>query len=164
MMQEEQFTAKVWNFHLAKDPWYKDILRKEMVNEIKSCKYIHSFLEVLCSSHSTSCCDDGVDVLQQIDSELLEIYLRYTTEDIECYIDPLYILIGAAGRHEDRHIFREEFLNNIHAFSGDIRLAVAEALCNIGDIENVKIMFEEDISGWVRDEIKDLLEELEIKI
>jgi len=157
MTREEQFTALVWQFHLA-DAWSKDDLREEVVREINSCKRIYILLDVLCSSHSPSSCDDGIDILQQIDSELLEIYLRYTTEDFESNYNKLYILICAAGRHKDMHIFREEILNNRHAFCGDTRLAVAEALYEMGDIEAVEEMLKEDCSAWVRDEIEELLE------
>ncbi len=158
MTSEEQFIADFWNFHLARDPWLKDAFREKMVHEIKSCRYIHIFLDALCSSPSPSNCDDGVDVLQQIDSELLEIYLRYTTEDFESNYNKLYILVSAAARHKDKHIFREEFLNNRHAFCGDTRLAVAEGLYEIGDIETVEEMLKEEYSAWVRDEIEELLE------
>jgi len=157
MTPEEQFTALVWQFHLA-DAWSKDDLRKEVVREINSCKRIYILLDVLCSSHSPSCCDDGVDVLQQIDSELLEVYLRYTTEDFESYGDKLYILIGAAGRHEKKHIFREEFLNHKHAFCSDVRLAVAEAFYEMGDIEVVEEMLKEECSALVREGIEELFE------
>ncbi len=159
MTQEEQFIADFWNFHLASDPWLKDAFREKMVYEIKSCRRIHIFLRELCSaSYSPHMYDDGIDVLKQIDSELLEIYLRYTTEDIENHMDPLYILIGAAGRHEHKHIFREEILNHIHAFSLDIRLAVAEALYEMGDIETVEEMLKEECSNLVREGIEELFE------
>lgn len=152
--KDVQFVILVCRFTFSARAKYKDCFREDLVNEIKSIEDISVLLEVLGSSTSPHALDDGVDVLCQIDASLLKKCLKNCNDiDTRC----LYILIRAAGKQKNCHIFKEDILKGMQSPYTDVREAAAEALYDMGDIENLKQMLKKDKRKIIRELAKELL-------
>lgn len=161
--KDVQFVVLICQFHFFAKAKYKDSFREDLVDEIRSLEDIWVLLEVLGSSTSPHALDDGVDVLCQVNAKILKKCLKNLKHCSDIDTCCLYILIRAAGKHKDSHIFHEEILNRIHDSSIDVREAVAEALYDMGDIEHLKQMLEKDENKLIKELAKELLEEEEIE-
>lgn len=157
--KDVQFVVLICQFHFFAKAKYKDSFREDLVDEIKSIEDISVLLEVLGSSTSPHALDDGVDVLCQVNAKILKKCLENLKYDNNVDTRCLYILIRAAGKHKNNHIFREEILNRMNSSHLDVREAVVEALYDTGDTEHLKQMLEKDENKLIKELAKELLEE-----
>jgi len=155
--KDVQFVVLICQFHFFAKAKYKDCFRKDLVDKIRSLEDISVLLEVLGSSTLPHVLDDGVDILSQIDIKILKEYLTTLNDDHNT--NCLYIVIRAAGKHRNNDVLKKEILDRMYSSYDDVREAVAEALCDMGDIENLKQMSKKDQSKFIRELAEELLED-----